>query len=38
MKLNKKYLNKCYHDAMILQYKDDLEREGFKTEIEKKLY
>lgn len=35
MKLNRKYLNKCYHDAMILQYKDELRKEGFITESER---
>ncbi|OEF98276.1 hypothetical protein [Desulfuribacillus alkaliarsenatis] len=35
MKLDKIYLNKCYHDAMILQYKQELKNEGFLTESEK---
>ena len=31
MKLDKRYLNKCYHDAMIMQYKDTLREDGFEV-------
>lgn len=37
MKLDRKYLAKCYYDAMMLQYKDMLIRDGFDVELETKL-
>ena len=36
MKLNSNYLNKSYYVAMILQYNDELKKEGFRTETKKK--
>jgi hypothetical protein len=35
MELNTAYLNKCYYIAMLLQYKDQLKKEGFRTEPKK---
>ena len=37
MRLNEMYLSKSYHNAMILQYKDILQSEGFKVELDKKI-
>ncbi|WGX75470.1 hypothetical protein QJS64_16015 [Paraclostridium bifermentans] len=37
MKLDRKHLEKCYYDAMMLQYKDMLIREGFDVELETQL-
>jgi len=35
MKLEKQFIDKCYHDAAILQYKSSLMNIGFNVEIEK---
>lgn len=35
MKLNSNYLNKSYYVATMLQYNDELKKEGFKTETKK---
>jgi len=37
MRLNETYLNLGYHNAMILQYKDTLQSEGFKVELDKRV-
>lgn len=37
MKLDRKYLIKCYYDATMLQYKDMLINEGFDVDLERKL-
>jgi len=37
MRLNQMYLNRGYHDAMIMQYKDMLQSQGFNVELEKKI-
>jgi len=37
MELNEIYLNKSYHDAMVLQYKDSLNTQGFTVELDKKI-
>ena len=37
MKLNEMYMNKGYYDAMILQYKDELQSQGFKVKLGKSI-
>lgn len=38
MKLNSNYLSKCYYVATLLQYNDELKKEGFQTETKKTFF